>query len=334
MSCSTSASISRRLSVRMVSIRWSLMEIWPRSTSQKRIIRRQSVDLPDPLLPAIPTMEPLGISTVTLSKILLRPYENDAFLAAAPPKEIVSPSLTSSTTGSSSSTSMTRCAAARVPCRVEPRLASATAGPNEPSMAAAEMATALASTTPAIWRFTPTKSSASEKAAMAASAAAEPVEPTADTARCAPASLRDRSSSVLRRDAPTSNCRTSVRPRKPSSTKVERPAARSRTTRPPFPETRKTMMGTTAPTTSWAASMTKPSCHAKLPVKATMTTSMSAAIQTGEIVCAKKTSSSSMSEVSVEMRLPRSTPDSRAGARRRRLAKTSLLMWASSLKAM
>ena len=61
---------------------------------------------------------------------------------------------------------------------------------------------------------------------------------------------------------------------------------------------------------------------------------MSTAMQMGEMVCAKNTSRSSMSAVTIETRLPRSAPASLAGARRLRLAKTSLRMWASSLKAM
>ncbi len=57
-------------------------------------------------------------------------------------------------------------------------------------------------------------------------------------------------------------------------------------------------------------------------------------MHTGLTVCAKYTSRSSTSEVTVEMSDPRSAPESLAGASSRSLPKTRLRICASSLKAM
>ena len=65
-----------------------------------------------------------------------------------------------------------------------------------------------------------------------------------------------------------------------------------------------------------------------------MTTAITTAMETGEIVWAKKTSRSSTSEVMVETRLPRSCPASFAGASSRSFPKTRSRTCASSLNAM
>ena len=156
----------------------------------------------------------------------------------------------SSTTGSSSKMSSTRFPAAKVFCKVLPRLASATQGPKELISARVGSSTPRKSTCPAWYSPTAAKSMATSNTKMTVFVTAW-LRPAVRFIRASSwerAAVRASISS--RRRWPWPYCSVSNRPRRLSSTKLESSPERCRNRRPSSPLSREVTNGTTTPTTA------------------------------------------------------------------------------------
>ena len=259
----------------------------PSLGSQNRMNSLQSVDLPEPLLPARCTIEPGVTSRDTSLSTGLPPYEKSMSSAAAPENEsTLQPSKTSRVCGCSSSRSRTRAPLASVCCKPLPRFATAIIGPNEDIRAATHTNACPKS-------MTPCAQSAQESATMATSSArtspfvAAMLLAARPFRRCSTFESESmRASSCSARACSWPNCSVSRRPRKLSSTNEFMPPRASRRSLPPFPAARDATHGATTPTKMYATNAPMASCQQTLPMKAIITAQTNTAMSTGERVCA------------------------------------------------